>query len=478
MTEAKRPCEGKEKRPKKIKLVPYRSAWFRENVSVLRQEIAEKTATTRGLLTTLATRSKVGRETISQFLQDNRKTKEDKIADLAKAWSKLRREPAQAKLNAPPDSPAAVKRAAPTIRKKSPPQPIPKAPEPSPKVVPKAPKEALRPLVFAPPPKTPSEKKLEDKVQRLKKKLKEARKQVYLKYPIALDDWRLLNAPAKPAAIDELLGEGAFGQVSEVLVQVKYAVKWFKQVKNSEDKWFEREITQLVKCQHQYIVRMIGWGTEPRPYVVMELMDTNLNRWMVSTKPLGLSNYTESDLQHLLNIPLFQIAIVCLPLSSHTHRPWITSTLTTRCTEISSQPMSSVTLPARFAVFSNQEKIKLCDFGLSNNLEDAETFGPLGSPLYMPPEHNRDTTACDVYAFGTTAFHLLFGAQFLNTFNQSPYLVQVYNNQQMLPLSSLGHPNWKNMKALHALIMSCWKWQPSARPTFRTLLTTYWKAHF
>ncbi len=91
----------------------------------------------------------------------------------------------------------------------------------------------------------------------------------------------------------------------------------------------------------------------------------------------------------------------------------------------------------------------------------------------MPPEKNRNTFACDTWAFGSTVYHLLFGGQFFAAFFHS-HATPV----RRLPVEELGHPEWRNMQLCRTLINNCWKLKMKARPTFRVLLTTFWATQF
>ncbi len=320
----KRGTDGKEKPPKRAKIVPYNANWFVANPSILREEIKEHKSKDKKLITILAAKAGLAAGTIHRYLAKPEKPfAKSTTKAIAKAWSNVRKKITNAVpelMQIPEGSvakPKKIVQTPPTL--KLPEVKIKTIARPNQTKVPQAigvrgypaPAPPQHPISFSFMPPEPlgnlNTPNLEGEVDQLRQEVKELKQQLYLKYPIVLENWEMPHAPARERAINE----GAFGEVTTVSVPVNYAVKWYKdREKGNKLKLFKREVRQLVKCQHEYIVRMIGWGTVPQPFVVMELMDTDLEQWMKSTKPLGLSNYTEADLYHALKFPLFQLAIV------------------------------------------------------------------------------------------------------------------------------------------------------------------------
>ncbi|GLI63592.1 hypothetical protein VaNZ11_006541 [Volvox africanus] len=207
-----------------------------------------------------------------------------------------------------------------------------------------------------------------------------------------------------------------------------------------------QEVEVLGRCQHPNIVKLLAASLmPPRVCLVMELMDTSLERLMYSTgsKPLAL--------QTVLHIGI-QIARAL----SYLH-PTILHRDLKPANVLISDPTSTKPIA------------KLADFGLSRLHETVlVTRHPeVGTVPYMAPElfdlYNMTITdRTDIYALGVLLWEMLACKRPWAGYTavQVAFILAVL--RERLPLHDL--PYERCPPKLRSLILSCWESDPARRP--------------
>ncbi|GLI63598.1 hypothetical protein VaNZ11_006604 [Volvox africanus] len=212
---------------------------------------------------------------------------------------------------------------------------------------------------------------------------------------------------------------------------------------------FVQEVEVLGRCQHPNIVKLLAANMRPpRICLVMELMDTNLERLMYGDLKRPGRQLPVSTVVHIG----MQIARAL----SYLH-----PTILHRDIKPANVLISAPDSPAPV--------VKLGDFGLSRLLQTAlVTANPeAGTTPYMAPEvfdtnNNTITDRADMYGFGVVMWEMLAGQRPWDGFTHLQIAVSVAVLGMHLPLHNIGRGNCP--AKLQSLICSCWEHDPARRP--------------
>jgi phosphate/phosphite/phosphonate ABC transporter binding protein len=227
------------------------------------------------------------------------------------------------------------------------------------------------------------------------------------------------------------LGEGAMGAVYEVEQKSTKRLRALKLLhpgmlgEPGVAQRFKVEAVVGASIESEHIVEVIAAGTEPVPWLAMELLDgEDLDGFAQRTGPLPRRAVLEILDQ------------LCHGLGD-AHRQGIVHR------DLKPQNIF-LARPRRKGVAVT---VKILDFGIAKILAEvktagSETRGVLGSPLWMAPEqadpeHAPITPATDVWALGLTAFWLLTGRYFWKTPSlRDASVMMLFNEIMALPLAS------------------------------------------
>lgn len=121
---------------------------------------------------------------------------------------------------------------------------------------------------------------------------------------------------------------------------------------------------------------------------------------------------------------------------------------------------------------SSDDCVKLADFGLSRWVDEQCYYKASKGVLpikWMAPESinfRRFTTASDVWMFGVCMWEIfMLGIKPFQGIKNSDVIGRIENGER-LPLPTVCPPN------LYSLMLKCWSYEPSKRPSFREIKET------
>lgn len=281
----------------------------------------------------------------------------------------------------------------------------------------------------------------------------------------------------KPSDIKEirLLGDGQFGEVylAEVVGlsasvfegidpsnagPLQVAVKRLRGNPSEEmQRAFEKEIKFMSRLKHKHVIRLLGICTDPnQPFIMIEYAKNgDLNRYLKSLK------FAEG------NLPPSKKEITILGLLS-------------QCTQIASgmEYLSSLNfihrdLATRNILVGDWNKVKIADFGMSQNLYNSDYYRMKGHAIvpirWMATEcfYGRFSVKSDVWAFGVVVWEVF------TMCSQRPYeeltdaeLIQdARNADKRKLLEQTEHcPD-----QVYQVLLECWKSIPAERLNFTQL---------
>ncbi|PNH02754.1 putative serine/threonine-protein kinase [Tetrabaena socialis] len=205
------------------------------------------------------------------------------------------------------------------------------------------------------------------------------------------------------------------------------------------------------RCQHPNIVRIMAACLKPpRPFLVMELMDTALDKLMYAKGPTLLP----------LDLVL-HIAIEIARGLAYLHPTIVHRDLK----------------PANVLIndpWGERRVVKISDFGLSRlNSSIALTQSPeAGTPAYVAPEcfevdNYSVSYKADMYSFGVLLWEMLAGVRPWEGLGVVPIAFQVTVKGRRLPmppLDKLGSSPAQWPPRLCEMLQECWDQAPDRRP--------------
>lgn len=243
----------------------------------------------------------------------------------------------------------------------------------------------------------------------------------------------------------QLLGSGQYGDVYQgmwISHNIPVAVKTLRE-DTTDLTEFLKEVTIMKEMKHPNLVQLLGiCTTEPPFYIITEFL-----------KEGNLLLYIHNNSDELEPIILFYMAtqvasaMVYLEQKNFIHRD----------------------LAARNCLVGDHHLVKVADFGLARLMQDEVYTAQTGCKFpikWTAPEglaYGTFSTKSDVWAFGVLLWELA-------TYGQAPFskleLSDVYNFLEKG--NRLSCPNGCPHK-VYDLMMMCWKWEPTDRPTFREI---------
>uniref|UniRef100_A0A452J0L7 Vascular endothelial growth factor receptor 3 n=1 Tax=Gopherus agassizii TaxID=38772 RepID=A0A452J0L7_9SAUR len=310
--------------------------------------------------------------------------------------------------------------------------------------------------------------------------------------------------PRERLRLGKVLGHGAFGKVVEASAFginksnscETVAVKMLKEgATASEHKALMSELKILIHIgNHLNVVNLLGACTKPNGplMVIVEFCKYgNLSNYL-RTKREGFSPYRVCSLLHLVSslraFPMIserrRISLITFFLSLWTVDDLWQSPLTmedlicysfqvARGMEfLASRKCIHRDLAARNILLSENNVVKICDFGLARDIYKDPDYVRKGSarlPLkWMAPESIFDkvyTTQSDVWSFGVLLWEIF-------SLGASPYPgVQINEEfcQRLKDGTRMRAPEYATAE-IYRIMLSCWHGDPKERPTFSDLV--------
>ncbi|KAG2496695.1 hypothetical protein HYH03_005111 [Edaphochlamys debaryana] len=275
-------------------------------------------------------------------------------------------------------------------------------------------------------------------------------------------------APTPPAApggednvvklLPDVLGRGGFGRVRKGVYQGSLVA--VKQLLGEHDAGtpgyerviatFSQELEVLARCEHPCIVRLLAACVKPpAPFVVLELLDTSLDKVMY-----GKGGAAVTLPMHLVLHIGFEVA---------KGLEYLHPTIMHRDLKPANVLISDPWGP--------KPVVKITDFGLARLRETVvQTETPeAGTPAYIAPECFDVNYTCvshkaDVYALGVLLWEMLAGMQPWAGLPVVQVAYQVTMRNRRLPLPPADAPLCRWPFRLISIIEQCWDGDPARRP--------------
>ena len=232
--------------------------------------------------------------------------------------------------------------------------------------------------------------------------------------------------------ITELIGSGGFGSVykaRQLSLKMDVAVKVLHRQHSIDEtnlKRFEQEAHLLSKIESAHVVKVIDYGLDPAPYIVMELFTGEpLSHWLKANGAMPAA----------MGIDLFIQLCDALSCAEPLH--------------IVHRDLKPANILLKFQ--GDELNCKILDFGVAKIIDVATeerltaTGEVVGSPAYMAPEqwkgegdHRADiySLGCIMYEVlgGRPAFSAKFGMEYLNKHvTETPRSLTKYNQELKVP---------------------------------------------
>lgn len=228
-------------------------------------------------------------------------------------------------------------------------------------------------------------------------------------------------------------------------------------------KYFIRELQQLIKIEHPYVVHLIKFSLHPETNVLQNRNDPNYHKKAnaVVTKKYPNGSLQDAKKYNLLNPTIIQkafygiAAVMCyLHQNSILHRD----------------------LKLQNIFLDEKWEIVVGDLGMARAYQksDLDMTTCIGTPLYAPPEFFSEETeydeSFDVYCYGTILYMIFHPNSMPVRFNDpkksrvTGSTISLIKEGYRFELGSEIPEGYKD------LIKKCWNQEPSKRPTFGRIL--------
>lgn len=297
----------------------------------------------------------------------------------------------------------------------------------------------------APPPVQPASKIKDKKEKKKKKKAKKMSVTGVSSQPALLREepwYESSDFRVKPDAYKrgKILGSGSYGTVFKGVGNItrwEAAIKELRSKALSEKEFetYMREIDILCKASGPFILKIYGFTLEAPYSIITEYMSTG-SLWDILRDPKKKLTPTQKT----------NIALGIAHGMKYLH----------------SKQIIHRDLKSPNILLDKQMLPVICDFGLGRVISPDMTVG-MGTPQWMAPEQmttNNYTYAVDVFAYGTILYELLTEYIPFKDLSTADVIRILHNGHR--PLISASD----QQTPLGELLYSCWKQDPTQRPTF------------
>jgi len=249
---------------------------------------------------------------------------------------------------------------------------------------------------------------------------------------------------------ERIIGKGGFGEVWYAIhrqSQIKCAVKklFMDQMDEIAIEMYVREIKILADCRHLFLLRLIGFTTEP-PFLIVTPFITNgsLFDYLLPNSrkpPLSPTNKTLIAMGVAYGMmKLHEKGIIHRDLKS-----------------------PNILLDDRLLPY-------ICDFGIAReSSQDAQLTKDIGTINWMAPEQMEShtyTNKVDVYSYGMILYEMIS--------HKIPFEgMKPVKIAKIVLSDGLRPPIPKGEKDIKKLIETCWRSDPTNRPTFEGIFYNF-----
>jgi serine/threonine protein kinase len=215
-------------------------------------------------------------------------------------------------------------------------------------------------------------------------------------------------------------------------------------------------------CHHENVVRLLGVCSQEGPlWLIFEFAQHgSLRTYLRSKRILPESRRNEEDTatssSEITELKMFQFGLQIAKGMEY----------------LVNRKILHCDLAARNVVVSQNETLKICDFGMAKNVRYVEYFRSKAQSFlpvkWMSPEAMFDkvyTQASDVWSFGVLLWEIstLGGCPYPGIADERIYDLLTTDGYRMSCPTSCP-------RSLYAIMSNCWNIEPSQRPTFATLV--------
>jgi len=219
---------------------------------------------------------------------------------------------------------------------------------------------------------------------------------------------------------------------------------------------FESEAEVLSHISHPHVVRLLGTGTQPRRFLVLELLDGGSLSHLLGLRPDAHNRVSRKRFTYLETLYLSRDLASALEYLHHTWHP---------VAHIVHRDLKPDNIG-----WTSDGTLKLFDFGLctvikanTKSHEGYKLTGNTGTLRYMAPEvavgkpyhHSVDT-----YSFGIIVWQVLTGFVPFRDLGRRKYYERVVHGGARPPLDLSLPPRFRD------LLTRCWHHDQNARPQF------------
>ena len=273
---------------------------------------------------------------------------------------------------------------------------------------------------------------------------------------------------------DDILGKGSFGSVRVGVhseTGLSYAVKCIDLIKSKTEKelkisFLVLEIENILKLRHDNIVDFLGHKLShekgrPFLYLITELCKEDFHKHFVEDGPTndrnpGSARDYDSSLQYFLNIVCqFFDGLSFIHMKKFVHKD----------------------IKLQNIFISYDYRVKIGDFGLSDQLKGDVMRSKGGTPLYLPPEVHKSrlySFATDIFASGLVLYEIWQGEIYyeMDLFQdkKGKDIIEDFKNG-VRPLFNDDRP----AEDIKDLIRECWNGEFRQRPTAQSICDRLWE---
>ena len=227
---------------------------------------------------------------------------------------------------------------------------------------------------------------------------------------------------------------------------------------------FEAEGCILARVRHPHIIRLLGCGSNPRPFLVLEVLEGGTLSNSLGLRPESTTDIALAAKRNFTYIETLTIAISLASALDYLHNMWNES-----------MHVIHRDLKPDNIGWTQEGYIKIFDFGLCSCVrtdrndmsESYQLTGNTGTLRYMAPEvalGKPYNYTVDVYSFSIIIWQICQGKVPFSNLGKKSFLAKVVRDGLRPPLD----PIWPDKFKL--LLEMCWHADKNKRPNFTIVL--------